>query len=267
MALNLQPDPEEIESPARDADANSSTFSISPEPVIAKRNGLGALAGGREPALPRSYGSETLCLMVRDPYSLFAYWDIDWKAAFGEERPRARAVHLRILNADGSEQTALEVEPMAGSCDVAVDDADSAYYGEIGYFDRTGDWQAVRRSETVTVPAARESDRQEVDFATVPFHLSFQRMIDALRVVKEENQTLTAMLADLRARATTAERKAVTAQQHEVARALEAAVLAQPRSESSSRDSTDLWAHHRLDRVLGFGNASLSRGFGGSSRS
>ena len=204
--------------------------------------------------------------MARDPQSLFAYWDIDWRAAFGEKTPRARRVHLRILNPDGSEQTALEVEPMAGSCEVAVEDADRAYYGEIGYFDRNGDWQAVRRSETVTVPAARESDGDEVDFATVPFHLSFQRMIDALRVVKEENQSLTAMLSDLRTRAATAEQEAVTEQEHEVAQALEAAVSAQPSSESSSQPA-DLWAHHKLEAVPGFGNASLSRAFGGSSRS
>ena len=107
-------------------------------PRIPPRRDGKAAAGMLEDVLPQSYGMETLCLMARDPHSLFVYWDIDWKSAFAAGTPMPRAVHLRILDADDAEQTTQEIEPFAGHCDVKVSSADASVHGELGYSTRPG---------------------------------------------------------------------------------------------------------------------------------
>jgi len=263
MAPDLQPNSKATADAEDGAVAIESTYRVSPAPVIPERSE--SQTELNEQTAPRSYGSETLCLMARDPHSLFAYWDIDWSAAFGEDNPRKRTVYLRLLNADGSEHSSQEVEPLAGSCNVAVDTADASYQGEIGFFDSLGVWNVLSRSETVLVPAAMEDNSVAADFATVPFHLSFQRMIDALDVAREENESLTAMLAELRQRVTSAADDSLSSQQRDLVRAIEQEAASEP-LDSRDAGSPDLWAHHKLESILGFGNSSLSRGFGGSSR-
>src|SRR3954466_13210379 len=76
--------------------ANSS-FQISVRPVITRSS-----AAGNDPdvaQLPRSYGTESLTLLARDPHTIFAFWDINWNTAFHDLAPRERKVHLRLLDA------------------------------------------------------------------------------------------------------------------------------------------------------------------------
>ena len=82
-------------------------------------------------------------------------------------------------------------------------------------------------------PDAYAAD-EEVDFATVPFHLSFQRIVDLLQVTQQENATLTAMLADLSERMNYA---SLTAEQRELARALETA-RSGAKASAAARDRT-----------------------------
>src|ERR1700682_5465427 len=37
--------------------------------------------------LPRSYGRSVLFGIARDPHTLFAYWEIDWRGGFGDKPP------------------------------------------------------------------------------------------------------------------------------------------------------------------------------------
>jgi len=266
MEFELQPSVGDDENQAsQQVDlAEDSTYSISSRPVISRSGSDQGLGSANE--LPRSYGTQTLCLMARDPHTLFAYWDIDWARAFRDEPPTHRIVHLKVLDPDGLELTSVEVEPMAGNCYVTVPDADSAYHGEIGYFDPANAWNQLATSGVVTTPADAVAGSGEVDFATVPFHLSFQYMIDQLRISKEENESLTSMLADLRERAASSEKNAeLTAGEREIARAMEEAaptVPAQPHVPGAS----DFWTQRRIERILGLGGSSPSGGFDGSSR-
>lgn len=248
------------DSPARDlrgANENQNAFRVSAVPVIPERNGTRRQNSPDE--LPRSYGLETLWLLARDPHSLFAYWDIDWKAAFGEDNPRPRSVQLRVLAEDDSEHAQMEVEPMAGQCSVRVERADSAYRAEIGYVDPAGDWHVVSRSESVSVPPETEGQIDPAHFATLPLHLSFQRMLDATRFAAEVNDSLTGRLSQLRQRA-------ITAEQRDILRAIDEAAALQPLPATEDSTAPNLWEHHQLERIFGFGNSSLNGGFGGSSR-
>ena len=249
--------------PAQSATAEA--YVVSPSPIIPERNGKRGAHDADTLGLPRFYGLETLWLVARDPHCLFAYWDIDWQAAFAEENPRPRQVQLRVRSGDDSEQVTVEVEPMAGQCRVTVPKADAAYRAEIGFLNPAGTWTVVSRSETALVPPESESSFEAGDFATVPLHLSFQRMLDATRSLPNANDSLTATLAQLREHAARKD-ATLTASQREIVRALEQAA---PRSIASTgpSDGPDLWAHHSLEKIFGFGNSSLSGGLGGSSRS
>lgn len=267
MAYKLEPQPGDRRprgGSAADA-GDESTFRVSAEPLVENGNGTAEAEDAKSDALPASYGSHALYLMARDPHSLFAYWDLDWTEVFREQKPRDRKVHLRVSRSDGSEETAVEVEPMAGSCYIDVTSGDELYTADLGYYEPAGVWNSVSLSAAVATPPDSVEQAQAPDFATVPFHLSFQRMIDLFRVSKHENQSLTAMLSDLRERAgseTTS--STVTEEEREIVRAIDDAV-AQSGGDPSSFETPDLWAQQGLERILGFGARTTSPdgGFGG----
>ncbi|MGZ5002641.1 MAG: DUF4912 domain-containing protein [Chthoniobacterales bacterium] len=257
MDIDLKDNTPESAPDKGDATAEDSTYRISMQPVVSYGRSENRAEGLD---LPRTYGTQTLTLMARDPRSIFAYWDIDWPAAFRNTEPENRKVHLRLLNADGSEEATMEIEPMAGSCYVTVPDANTTYGGEIGYFQPAEVWNSLASSELITTPPDAVAGSGEVDFATVPFHLTFQHMIDLLRISKQENESLTAMLADLRERAQSPESR-LSEEQRDLAQILENADSG-PRTPSRSTG----WTQQRLEGILGFGNSSPTGGFGGSSR-
>ena len=253
---------ESSDTPTSRAATDDATFQLCEEPVI----GRGLRAGDSDSReLPRTYGTQTLCLMARDPRTVFAYWDIDWDAAFRERSPRHRKVHLRLLSEDGSEQAVVEVEPMAGSCYVTVPKADAAYAGEIGYFDPAEEWTSLASSELIATPPDTLSESGEAaDFATVPFHLAFQRMIDLLRISKQENESLTAMLAELRERAISPDTHSpLSAGERELVHAIDEAAADAPQPAVSPWPN-EQWRQQQLERILGFGASSPTSGFGGS---
>jgi hypothetical protein len=238
--------------------SSTAEFEISAAPLIADQ-----ASAADESEAPRANSAPILCLMARDPHTLFAYWDIDWTAAFRDGQPSDRKAHLRILHADGSEQS-VEVEPMAGSCYVSVERADAAYSGNIGFYEPAATWHSIATSDLISTPPDSLADSDESEFATVPFHLSFQQMLDALRSARREDVPFLAQLVDLRQRAGSAD---LTASERELSRAVSEAEAAAPTGPGSSKlPSADIWKRQRLERILGFGATSPSGGFGASSR-
>ena len=266
--MELEPSsPAPVSDPVISSDlARDAGFSVSSAPIVAPSEGDYRLSDTID--LPRTYGCETLCLMSRDPHTLFAYWDIDWAAALGEETPKQRAIHLRILDPAGAEIVRVEIEPMAGNVYVTVPQGDTAYFGEIGYFAPPNTWNRLARSEVIATPADSLADSDEIDFATVPFHLSFQHMIDLLRISKQENESLTSMLSDLRTRFARAESAAeLTIDERELARVLNEAAASLP-EKSAAPAAADFWTQRRVEQLLGIGGATSpgNQSFGGSSR-
>jgi hypothetical protein len=208
--------------------------------------------------LPRSYGRPVLFGIARDPHTLFAYWEIDWPGVFGNSPPVDRKVHLRVISDDGSEETRMTVEPFAGNHCVAVSQARSSYRIELGYHEPAEVWNSVATSEAIATPPDDVSENDAVDVATVPFHLSFQRMVDAFRASKYDGDALVEIVGRLQERADIPEEEALTETDRELLRAVDWSLSESDAAQRSRlRKSEDPFAtRKRIESILGFGASS-----------
>ena len=128
--------------------------------------------------LPRFHGSPRLLAIARDPWTIFAYWNVDWPSIFKNAAPIDRQVHLRIHCADGLEEKEAAIEPMAGMHYVTMSQRHRACRIEIGYYQPADVWHSVAMSNEIVIPPAEISEARHVDLATIPFHLRFQQLVD-----------------------------------------------------------------------------------------
>ena len=239
-----------------------SGFRISEGPVVRHISTELGLPPGL-PELPRVSGAPLLFAIPRDPRTLFTYWNVDWSDLFSEKEPIDRQVYLRIRRGDGSDESDVAVEPMLGSYYADVVQPGAEYQTELGFYDGGGNWSPIASSEMVTMPPEDVSENMELDLATVPFHLSFQRLVDLFRV--SNGNALGAILARLQARAlTNSERGLLSPEEWEVIRAMNVSVDEMKTArEKFAQDKSAL--RKKTEAVLGFGATSPARGFGGSS--
>lgn len=239
-----------------------SGFRISEGPVVRHVSSeLGLPPGLSE--LPRTYGTPLLFAIPRDPRTLFTYWNVDWSDLFSEREPMDRQVYLRIKSGHGTDESETAIEPMLGSYYAEVVQPGGEYQTELGYYDGGANWVAIATSETVEMPPENVSENVELDLATVPFHLSFQKLVDLFRI--SNGNALSAILARLQARALTdAEREMFSPQEWEVFRAMDVSVEQMKAARGQfGQDNGAL--RKKAEAVLGFGATSPTSGFGGSS--
>ena len=173
--------------------------------------------------LPRVYGQPLLFAIARDPRTLFVYWNIDWSSIFESTAPVDRQVHLRVYGPEDNEELTQAVEPMAGNCYLDVAEPSKNYRIEIGYYQPEAVWHSVATSDQVVVPAERVAGSADVDVATIPFHLSFQRLIDLFPGSKAN--ALTGIVSRLQDRAVSEEdRELLTDEEWEIFRAMNLSV-------------------------------------------
>lgn len=215
--------------------------------------------------LPRVYGAPLLFAIARDPRTLFVYWNVDWSAIFESTAPVDRQVHLRVYRADGSEAMTEAVEPMAGNCYLSVSEPRETYQVEIGYYQPENVWNPVARSERTTMPPEEVIENLDVDVATIPFHLSFQRLIDLFRA--SNTDALSEIISRLQQRAVSDEERALLSpEEWELLRAMNLSIddiSASRRKFADRRNGAAL--RRRAETLLGFGATSPTGGFGGSS--
>jgi hypothetical protein len=208
--------------------------------------------------LPRSYGRPVLFGIARDPHTLFAYWEIDWPTAFGDRPPSDRTVHLRVVSEDGTEETSVTVEPFAGNHSVAVSQARSSYRIELGYHEPADVWNSVALSDGIATPPDDVSENNEIDVATIPFHLSFQRMVDAFRASKYDGDALVEIVSRLQERVDEPGNEALTETDRELLRAIDVSLSDSDTSQRSRlRNAAEPFAtRRRIESILGFGVSS-----------
>src|SRR4029434_10897415 len=193
-----------------DKTKNSGAFSLSAAPAVGDaaagevhKYEIGAQTHA-EPAfedlgaLPGTYFEDTLFLIARDPRWLFAYWDFDWtKYPDAAMRGGFAQFFLRILKADGTQETIVEITPEARNWYVPVTAPDTLYFAEIGFFARDGGWVPAVASGVTKTPPDSLAEESAANFATVPLHLSFERMLELVQQRMQEGESLLDAVARL----------------------------------------------------------------------
>ena len=207
--------------------------------------------------LPVHSGKPLLIAIARNPRTLFVCWSVDWPAAFAKGLPADRCAHVRIRQ-NGNEKT-VAVEPMIGSCAIEELEPGETYSVELGYYAPPETWNSVVTGNKVMMPFTSESAHQMIDVATVPFHLTFQRILDVFRGSNADELAQT--LAQFQERANRSE---LSRDKAEVLRALD---LSPEDLQKTAAARESLAKAERLrergDKL--FGSTSPGEGFGGSS--
>jgi hypothetical protein len=207
--------------------------------------------------LPRSYGGAFLFAIARDPHTIFVYWDIDWAVVFGDTPPADRKVHLRVLWHEGIEESSAAVEPLSGSQLLSVLHARSSYRVEIGYYAPENVWNSVGISTAIITPPDDVAENAAVDVATIPLHLSFQRIVDTFRGSKYDGDALAQIVGRLQQHADTSD-AALPESERELLHALESGLTGSHASQRARlRSAPDVFAsRERVESILGFGASS-----------
>jgi hypothetical protein len=242
----------------------STNYSVSDRPVVSGKDKPTSAPNAEFTELPRSYGEPMIFAIARDPRTLFVYWDLDWPSIFAAGEPHARKVFLRIHDSDEGQEKEIEVEPMTGSCTVSVARPRATYHAELGYFHPENVWNSVATTLDVIMPPDAIAEESEIDVVSVPFHLSFQRIIDAFRGSKSDGEALTELVSRLQKRTTHDEASEPrNAAESELLSAIEPNISEMLSWTNAGGASLE----KRLQKILGFGSTSPAHGFGGSSGS
>ncbi len=175
----------------------ASAFQLSQDPVTEPAADAPEAPATPAPAyeflgeLPATYGTQSVYVVAYDPKQLFAYWDVDWSATPGA------AYALHVCRADGQIEAEIAITAADAGRYVPVAMPGGTYFVELGTRGRDGSWNPVAHSGRVTMPPEGLSGEDEPKFATLPFHLSFQRLLELIQGAMGHGEDLTAALARL----------------------------------------------------------------------
>jgi hypothetical protein len=237
-------------------------FHISRQPLVPLGETEESPDSGHGSGLPRLPGSPRLLAVARDPWTVFAYWDVDWPSIFKNATPVDRQVHLRIHCADGLEEKEATVEPMAGLHYFTMSQRHRNCRLEMGYYQPADVWHSVVKSSEVLMPPQEISESEDVDIATIPFHLSFQQLVD---LYGANDNALATFISRFQTRAASSGRnEALSSEERKILQRAGLAVskLADSRIAFNQTNSEKLT--NRAKVLLDLGATSPSRGFKGN---
>jgi Domain of unknown function (DUF4912) len=140
--------------------------------------------------LPQSYGSDTIFLIAQEPHWLFTYWDIDISRHPGGK------TFLRVYQNEKTIEAEIEVPFETRNWYIPVKHAGSKYTVEIGYH-RGSLWNVIARSCTIETPTDRLSESDQFNYATIPLHISFQKLMEGLQDAIKSGESLMSALSRL----------------------------------------------------------------------
>jgi hypothetical protein len=234
------------------------TFQISKKPVVSRAEGEESQAS----ELARFHGPPRLLAIARDPWTIFAYWNVNWPEIFKNAAPIDRQAHLRVHCTDGLKEKEAAIEPMAGMHYVTMSQRHRTCRIEIGYYQPADIWHSVAMSNDVMIPTAEASEAEHVDLATIPFHLHFQQLVDLFRAA--DNDTLATVISRFQARAVSSgSHEKLSSEERKILQRTGVALseLADARRAFNQIDREKL--KRRAEALLGLGATSPSRGFKG----
>src|SRR6266480_6487339 len=232
------------------------TFHISRKPVVPRAEG----EESHVLELERFQGPPRLVAIGRHPWTIFAYWNVNWPSIFKNAAPVDRQVHLRVLCADGLEEKEAAVEPMAGMHYITMSQRHRACRIEIGYYQPADIWHSVAISNEVMIPPAENSAAEHVDLATIPFHLRFQQLIDLFGAANDD--ALATVISRFQARAVSGgKHERLSSEERKILQrtGIAQSQLADARRAFNQIDREKL--KRRAEALLGAGSTSPSRAF------
>jgi hypothetical protein len=241
-------------------------FRISDVPVVRSESepdgGINELGNV---TLPPVYGGPVLVAIARDPRTIFLYWNIDWPTLFAKMAPVDRQVHLRVYRVDSGEEQIVAVEPMAGNCYIAVPERSGPYHVEMGYYQPVDTWHSITASNEVTMPRDNFAVNRDVDLATIPLHLGFQRLLDLLGAARGD--ALAKIISQSQASGLSTElHKSLRREDHEILKAMNLSLdeIATARR-AFVRGMNETALDTLREAILSLGSTSPSSGFSPSS--
>ena len=235
-------------------------FQISRKPVVCLAADNRSKDSGNRIALPRAYGRPVLFAIARDSRCIFTGWNIDWLCVFEKAIPVDRQVHLRVYRVDGLEEKSVAVEPMAGMHYVRTSEPHGSYRVEIGYYQPADVWHSVALSNQIVMPPHGVTETADMDLVTIPFHLSFQHLVDLLGPANG-NELATVISQFQKHALASAKRPRLSANEKQFLRKLDVS-LSDIAAATRAFDQTDSGKlARRYGALLAFGGSSPSRGF------
>jgi len=143
--------------------------------------------------LPRSYGNDRIFVVAQEPHWLFCYWD--YTLTENANGP----VFLRHGRDGRDAEGEVQVPSETNSWYLSVRDADADYVVELGCYNK-GKWKALTRSAAVLTPRDTLAGLGEPLFANMPFHATFQDLVEKLRGEMRKDESLAEALARLQKR-------------------------------------------------------------------
>jgi hypothetical protein len=236
-------------------------FHISRKPLVPLAETEESHDLGHGLGLPRLPGSPSLLAVARDPWTVFAYWDVDWPSIFKNATPVDRRVHLRIHCADDLEEKEASVEPMAGMHYVTMSQRHRLCRLEIGYYQPADVWHSVVKSNEVLMPLHAISGSEHVDIATIPFHLSFQQLVD---LYGANDEALATFISRFQTRAASGEQnETLSSEERKILQRAGLTVSKLADSQRAFNQTNSKKLTNRAKVLLDLGATSPSRGFKG----
>src|SRR6516225_4169290 len=143
--------------------------------------------------LPSGYGE--MFAIARDPHWLYAYWDFDYS-----KFSATRKLFLEVT-CSGNHEAEVEINEIARNWYIPVQSADAEYTVTFGYRDEKGLWTSVGTAGPTRTPPESISPNWETQFATVPFHLSFNFLLDVMASARARGKDLAEALSGLQQQA------------------------------------------------------------------
>src|SRR6201987_179367 len=136
-------------------------------------------------------GYREMFAIARDPHWLFTYWDFDYA-----KLPIPRKLFIEVYRNNELEST-IEINDLARNWYIPVQSASSEYNVVFGYRGTDDRWTVVGKAGPTQTPPESISPNWDTQFATVPFHLSFNFLLDVMASAHAEGKNLAEALARL----------------------------------------------------------------------
>jgi hypothetical protein len=158
--------------------------------------------GTEKGVLPDSYGTQRLLLTARDPYWLFAHWDLTREQqaqynALSADRHLVLRVYRDEVGGDPVNETHVHPESRNWFLNVAM--PGTKFVAELGYFQPDGRWVTISTSAATYTPPDRMSEDTSAWFETLPADLEFSHLVELVRTAVTENVPLIEAIQQLRA--------------------------------------------------------------------